>query len=201
MSRTDRETTPSVVAPAHPSPSAGPWVMRPRLGLRPTSPHSLAGTRIEPPPSLACATGTMPAATAAADPPEDPPVECSGFHGLRLGPKATGSVVMVPPNSGVFVRPRVINPAARNDWYRYESAVARTSASLRAWLPSEVGSPAISHPRSFTRNGTPRNGPSGIAPAASARAASNRSWITALIVGSWRCTLAMASSTSSSGDA
>ena len=32
--------------------------------------------RIEPPPSLACAIGTMPAATAAAEPPLEPPVEC-----------------------------------------------------------------------------------------------------------------------------
>ena len=75
MSRTDLDTTPSVVAPAHPSPVFGPWEIRPRLGLSPTRPHSLAGTRIEPPPSLACATGTIPAATAAADPPDEPPVE------------------------------------------------------------------------------------------------------------------------------
>jgi hypothetical protein len=30
---------------------------------------------MDPPPSLACATGTRPAATAAAEPPLDPPVE------------------------------------------------------------------------------------------------------------------------------
>ena len=42
---------------------------------------------MEPPPSLACAAGTMPDATAAAEPPEDPPVEWSVFHGLRDGPK------------------------------------------------------------------------------------------------------------------
>ena len=85
VSRTDRLTTPSMVAPIHPSPS-GSWVTRPRLGFNPTSPHSLAGTRIDPPPSLACAIGTMRAATAAAEPPDEPPVECAGFHGLRHGP-------------------------------------------------------------------------------------------------------------------
>ena len=42
--------------------------------------------RIEPPPSLACATGTMPDATAAAEPPLEPPVEWSGLQGLRVGP-------------------------------------------------------------------------------------------------------------------
>jgi hypothetical protein len=45
-----------------------------------------AGTRIDPPPSDACAIGTMPPATAAAAPPEEPPAERSRFkaEGLRL---------------------------------------------------------------------------------------------------------------------
>jgi hypothetical protein len=42
--------------------------------------------RIDPPPSFACATGTMPLATAAAEPPLDPPVTRVVSHGLRLGP-------------------------------------------------------------------------------------------------------------------
>ena len=70
--------------------------------------------RIDPPPSPPWATGTIPAATAAADPPDDPPHEWSVFHGLRVGPYETGSVVMVDPHSGVFVRPRVTKPASRN---------------------------------------------------------------------------------------
>ena len=41
---------------------------------------------MEPPPSLAWAIGTMPEATAAPEPPLDPPVECPGSQGLRLGP-------------------------------------------------------------------------------------------------------------------
>src|SRR6516162_7640534 len=57
------------------SPIMGPSGLRARVGLRPTRPQHDAGMRIEPPPSLACASGTMPAATAAADPPEEPPVE------------------------------------------------------------------------------------------------------------------------------
>lgn len=67
--------------------------------------------RIEPPPSVPCAIGTIPAATAAADPPEDPPVDLSGAHGLRDGPYAAGSVVQTRPNSGTFVRPSTTNPA------------------------------------------------------------------------------------------
>src|ERR671933_1993302 len=110
-SRTDRATEPSMVPPAHPSPTSGPWLTRPRVGLSPTRPHSLAGMRIEPPPSLACASGTSPAATAAAEPPEDPPVECAGFQGLRAGGLHAGSVVTVGPNSGTVVGPRETNTA------------------------------------------------------------------------------------------
>src|SRR3954462_8335943 len=102
-----------MLAPAQDSPMSGPWLTRARVGLSPTSPHSAAGIRIEPPPSLACAIGTRPAATAAADPPDEPPVECPGFHGLRAGGLAAGSVVTVVPNSGTLLRPREIRPASR----------------------------------------------------------------------------------------
>ena len=73
----------------------------------------LAGMRIDPPPSLACATGTMPAATAAALPPLEPPEERVVSHGLRVGPWARGSVVGRRPSSGVFVRPTNTKPARR----------------------------------------------------------------------------------------
>ena len=114
VSRTDRVTQPSTTPPIHDSPIAGPRLTRPLLGFRPTRPHSLAGMRMDPPPSLACATATQPALTPAADPPLEPPVECSVFHGLRAGPYASGSVVMVLPNSGTFVRPMAMKPARRN---------------------------------------------------------------------------------------
>src|SRR5262245_11324581 len=114
LSLTVRVRTPWVVPPIHASPISGPSEIRARLGFNPTSPQLAAGTRIEPPPSLAWATGTMPAATAAADPPDEPPVEWSTFHGLRAGPHASDSVVIVVPSSGTFVRPTDTNPAARN---------------------------------------------------------------------------------------
>jgi len=41
--------------------------------LEPEDAATEAGMRIDPPPSLACAIGTIPAATAAAEPPLDPP--------------------------------------------------------------------------------------------------------------------------------
>ncbi len=73
----------------------------------------LAGMRIDPPPSDACATATIPAATAAALPPLDPPGVRVRSHGLCVAPYATGSVVGTSPSSGVFVRPTITNPALR----------------------------------------------------------------------------------------
>src|SRR3954470_166413 len=129
LSRTDRERTPSTVAPAQDSPASGPRDTGPRVGLTPTSPHSLAGMRIDPPPSLACATATMPLATAAAAPPEDPPVEWPGFHGLRAGGKLLASVVTVVPSSGTLVRPSEMKPASRNCCARYDVVGQGTSCS------------------------------------------------------------------------
>ncbi len=86
--------------------------VRARVGFRPTSPHIAAGKRIEPPPSTAWATGTMPAATAAAAPPELPPAEYSGFHGLRVFPHSVETVFGSWPNSGDVVLPKMLSPAA-----------------------------------------------------------------------------------------
>jgi hypothetical protein len=85
-SRTDRHRTCSwVICPQY-SASSGPIVVRAREGFSPTSPQHDAGTRIEPPMSLPCAAATQPSATAAADPPDDPPAVRSGSWGLRVGP-------------------------------------------------------------------------------------------------------------------
>src|SRR5262249_33030565 len=91
--------------------SRGPMA-RPRDTLRPTTPQQDAGMRIEPPPSLACAMGTRPAATAAADPPEEPPLVRVKSHGFFVGPGSTGSVVGVKPNSGVVDLPSGTSPDA-----------------------------------------------------------------------------------------
>src|SRR5262245_40209582 len=107
--------------PARPSPRSGPAGLRPREGLRPNSPHFEAGMRMLPPPSVACAMGKYPAATAAAAPPDDPPAECARLHGLRVGPKSCGSVVAARPNSGVLVLAMITRPAAL---YRATSVVS-----------------------------------------------------------------------------
>src|SRR5256885_16269619 len=52
------------------------------------------------------------AATAAADPPEEPPGMRSVSHGLRVAPKAEFSVELPMANSSIFSRPKMIAPAA-----------------------------------------------------------------------------------------
>src|SRR3954469_5321642 len=79
--------------PPQPSPRSGPSGLRARLGFSPNTPDAEAGIRIDPPPSLACATGRRGAPPAAAAPPDDPPEECARFQGLRVGPNRRDSVV------------------------------------------------------------------------------------------------------------
>src|ERR1700674_1439736 len=84
---------------------AGAREARPRLGLSPKTPQHEAGMRIEPAPSPPLAAGTMPAATAAAEPPDEPPTVRSSAHGLRVGPHRSGSEAVRLPNSRILVRP------------------------------------------------------------------------------------------------
>ena len=78
----------------------------------PTTPHSAAGWRMEPPVSDPRASGLKPAATAAALPPDDPPGTRVGSCGLRVGPNAEFSVDEPVANSSRFVLPITTAPAA-----------------------------------------------------------------------------------------
>src|SRR5262245_36302795 len=86
--------------------------MRPNDVLRPNAPVKLAGMRMEPPPSLAVTSGRTEPAIAAADPPLEPPGVRSRFHGERVTPCTRFLVTAVKPNSGEFVLPTTIAPAA-----------------------------------------------------------------------------------------
>ena len=92
---------------------SGPIGVRPRDGFMPNRPVQAAGMRIDPPPSLAWASGTTPAATAADAPPDDPPDVRVTSHGLRVWPYSVDSVVVVSPNSGLVVCPNMTRPALR----------------------------------------------------------------------------------------
>ena len=91
----------------------GPGIgMRPWLHLCPNKPVKDAGIRIEPPPSDAVPNGMIPAATAAAVPPLDPPGVRVVSHGLRVTPWTFVFVKLSVPNSGVDVLPTATAPAA-----------------------------------------------------------------------------------------
>src|ERR1700686_1278922 len=61
--------------------------MRPQLGFRPATPQRDAGMRMEPPVSVPMLPWQRPAATAAAEPPLEPPGMRVGSQGFRTGPK------------------------------------------------------------------------------------------------------------------
>ena len=153
----------------------------PRLVFRPTSPLQAAGIRTDPPPSLAPAAGTMPAATAAPDPPDEPPGVRVTSHGLRAGPHRADSVTPLAPNSGVLVLPKMTRPASRKRRVTSACSVATSWASARE--PLDVGKPAYSWARSLIRKGTPANGPVRVGSAARASATRASGITTALMTG------------------
>src|SRR5262249_44059317 len=85
--RPDRETEPYVV-------------------LSPTTPQNAAGCLIEPPVSEPSAAVAMFAATAAAEPPDDPPATRARSCGFLVVLKAEFSVEAPIANSSRFVLPR-----------------------------------------------------------------------------------------------
>ncbi len=118
-----------------------------------------AGIRIEPPPSVPSANGQNRAASAADDPPDDPPGVMALFQGLRVVPVSGESVEPFQPNSGVVVLPMSTAPASRR-----RATVGASSfqgpfgSTVRE--PRRVGQPFVSR-RSFTATGTPSRGESG----------------------------------------
>ena len=84
---TDRVSGPLTMQWENRNASSGPHGIRPCEGFRPTRPVKAAGMRTEPPPSEAVASGTMPPAMAAEEPPLEPPGVRSRFQGFRVGPK------------------------------------------------------------------------------------------------------------------
>src|SRR5207249_8689705 len=82
--------------------SDGPCATRPGLGRMPTTPQKPAGVRRLPPRSEPVASHTCPLASAAAEPPEEPPQVRVVSHGLRVSPNTSLKVLPPAPNSGVL---------------------------------------------------------------------------------------------------
>jgi hypothetical protein len=126
--------------------------------------------RIEPAPSEPRAIAASPAATAVAEPPDEPPDVRPGSHGFRVTPNAGDSVNGVIVSSGTCVLPRITAPAARSRRTTSASAVA---AGPCASLPLPVKSPATSM-SSLIATGTPSSGRS--SPARARASAWSASW-------------------------
>src|SRR5439155_21260869 len=82
--------------------------MLPNAGLNPATPQSDPGMRIEPPVSLPIAQSHIPAATATAEPPEEPPATRDGSRGLRTVPKCGLTLVTPYANSCRLVLPTIL---------------------------------------------------------------------------------------------
>ena len=173
----------------------------PAVGLSPVSPHHAEGRRTDPPTSVPSAHGTARAATAAADPVDDPPAQRSRSHGLRTAPKRGGCG---PPTANSVVASLLTAMAPASSRRRTTVADAVAGASPWHHEPAVVGTPATSM-TSLTPNGTPSRGrgvPDAQRRADSAAAARARSSRTRMVQFSASCATASrarASSTTSIG--
>ena len=100
------------------------------MTLSPTTPHQPAGSRVEPPLSLPIEPPTRRAATAAAEPLEEPPVTCAGFHGLVAGPWAEAIPVVPRPSSCWLSTPTTTAPASRRRRNGPEAVAAPISSRV-----------------------------------------------------------------------
>src|ERR687891_1386638 len=125
----------------------GHWGTRAKVGLSPTTPQKAAGMRIEPPPSVPTASGTIPAASAAPLPPLEPPAARVGSHELRVGGSSGPSVTAFQPNCGVVVLPTITAPFRRSAATTGASSSGAPGGS--AGEPRRVGQPSVRN-TSFT---------------------------------------------------
>src|SRR5258708_6695728 len=105
-------------------------------------PQSPAGPRIEPPVSEPRLAGTRPAASAAPEPEEEPPVKWAVFQGLRAG--GQGRSKDGPPwaNSWVASLPVSTAPDARSRATAVASRAGTRSMQVREC--PEVSTPDVS---------------------------------------------------------
>src|SRR5262245_52350928 len=122
---------------------------------------------MDPPVSVPRLIGASPAATATAEPDDDPDGEQAMFQGLRAGGNSTSQDGPPWANSHVAVFPSRIAPAASSRSVQALSSAGTLFASKRDC--AVVGTPATSK-MSFRQYGTPCNGLRGPEAAISASA-------------------------------
>src|SRR3970282_2771842 len=100
-----------------------------------------------------------PPATAAAEPPEEPPGTRARSHGLRVGKNAEFSVDEPMANSSILVLPSITAPAA----LRRTITVASYGGTKFSRIFEEQGVPTpLGQITSFMARGTPSRGLSGL---------------------------------------
>src|SRR4051812_10429207 len=96
--------------------------------------------------SVPMAKGTSPAATAAPEPEELPPLHCDGFHGLRHGPVRLASArrYPIPPASSIMLS-LATSTAPASLSFRMTVASRSMTRSLYDAQPQVVGIPAVAN--------------------------------------------------------
>ena len=120
------------------------------------TPQKAEGWRIDPPVSEPKARGASPAATAAQEPPEEPPGTLVRSQGFFVSPKAEVSVVLPMANSSILVLPSMIIPASSS--FSTAPALYGGTKSFKILEAQVVACPRVQI-LSFTAMGTPARGP------------------------------------------
>src|SRR5216684_6261624 len=123
-------------------------------------PQKLAGTRTEPPVSVPSAVSQIPAATAAAEPADEPPGTWPGARGLTGVPSNGFSPRMPSETSSVIVLPISSAPASSSVSTAQACRVGTGFDRAQSGLPPPVGCPATSN-RSLAAKVRPESGPPG----------------------------------------
>ena len=93
---------------------------KPKLGRRPVQPQRVEGEEMEPSVSDPMAKPTQPAATALAEPADEPLDPCAGFHGLRVRPPNHLSPMASAPSVSLATSTA---PAASRRWTTVASSL------------------------------------------------------------------------------
>src|SRR5689334_21890499 len=123
------------------TPSSG---TRPQVVFRPAIPQQAAGIRTEPPVSVPRATSASPAATATAEPLDDPPGSRPGSSGFIGVPDHEFTPLADQHSSVRLVLPTIRAPARRAAATTGASAIAGLACSATTWHPAVVGRPSTS---------------------------------------------------------
>ena len=124
------------------SPKSGPRLLRARVGLRPDEPARARGDPDRAAHVVAVGDRDHPRRDRRGRPPLEPPGEWSRFHGLRVGPYASGSVVGDDASSGRLVLPRMHEPGGAVALHQHGvGGRRRTAASFSTCIPQWYGSP------------------------------------------------------------